>query len=150
MSSRKKSPRGRTGAGRGPADGPIDPRRVFAPGARRPTPKNDRKTMQLCSQVQRTVEQVILGDLDDDVLRNLCVLAVEPAPDESRLLVTVGPFASNVEIDPLQVMQHLGAASAHIRTEVAAAITRRKAPTLVYQVARPDLPPGAPAGAAPV
>ncbi|WP_145277220.1 ribosome-binding factor A [Tautonia plasticadhaerens] len=127
----------------------MDPRRVFAPGAGRPAPRNDRKTMQLCSQVQRTVEQVILGDLDDDVLRNLCVLAVEPAPDESRLLVTVGPFASNVEIDPLQVMQHLGAASAHIRTEVAAAITRRKTPTLVYQVARPGPPPVAPAGASP-
>ncbi|RUL89144.1 ribosome-binding factor A [Tautonia sociabilis] len=139
MSSRKKLPRGA-----------VDPRRVFAPGPGpgpgpgRSGPKNGRKTMQLCSQVQRTVEQVILGDLDDDVLRNLCVLSVEPAPDDSRLLVTVGPFAPNVPVDPLKVMEHLGAASGHIRSEVAAAITRRKTPTLIYQVAPPGPPPGSP------
>ena len=105
--------------------------------------------MQLCAQVQRTVEQVILGDLDDEVLRNLCVLAVEPAPDESRLLVTVGPFASNVEINPIQVMEHLGAASAHIRTEVAAAITRRKAPGLSYALSFVDAEAPNPSGPAP-
>jgi ribosome-binding factor A len=142
MPPRKKPSTGGRRGGRRPSDGLVDPRDVFSPGSGRSGPKNIRKAMQLCSQVQRTVEQVILGDLDDDVLRNLCVLAVEPAPDESRLLVTVGPFASNVEVDPIQVMEHLGLASAHIRTEVAAAITRRKVPTLVYQVARPGPPPG--------
>jgi ribosome-binding factor A len=106
--------------------------------------------MQLCTQVQRTVEQVILGDLDDDVLRNLYVVSVMPAPDDSRLLVTVGPFDSNVEIDPVQVMEHLGAASAHIRTEVAAAITRKKAPTLVYQVAQPGPIGGLPDAEGPI
>ncbi|MEW4569408.1 ribosome-binding factor A [Tautonia sp. JC769] len=144
MPPRKKSSPGSRRGGRRPSDGLVDPRDVFAPGSGRSAPRPSRKAMQLCSQVQRTVEQVILGDLDDEVLRNLCVLAVEPAPDESRLLVTVGPFASNVEINPIQVMEHLGAASAHIRTEVAAAITRRKVPTLVYQVAQPgpiDAPP---------
>lgn len=139
MPPRKKSSPGSRRGGRRPSEGLVDPRDVFAPGSGpgRSGPRNSRKAMQLCSQVQRTVEQVILGDLDDEVLRNLCVLAVEPAPDESRLLVTVGPFASNVEINPIQVMEHLGLASAHIRSEVAAAITRRKVPTLVYQVARP-------------
>ncbi|WP_152049426.1 ribosome-binding factor A [Tautonia marina] len=144
MPPRKKPSSGSRRGGRRPSDGLVDPRDVFAPGSGRSGPRNSRKAMQLCSQVQRTVEQVILGDLDDEVLRNLCVLAVEPAPDESRLLVTVGPFASNVEINPIQVMEHLGAASAHIRTEVAAAITRRKVPTLVYQVAQPPGPADAP------
>lgn len=138
MGSRKKPSTRRTRR-----DAMADPRRVFAPGAGRPAVKNDRKTMQLCSQVQRTVEQVLLGDLDDDILRNLYVMSVEPAPDESRLLVTVGPYASGVDIDPAQVIAHLGAASGHIRSEVAHAITRRKAPSLVYQVARPE-PPAAP------
>jgi ribosome-binding factor A len=106
--------------------------------------------MQLCTQVQRTVEQVILGDLDDDVLRNLHVVSVVPAPDDSRLLVTVGPFASGVPIDPVRVMEHLGAASAHIRTEVAAAITRKRAPTLIYQVASPGPTGGLPDAEGPV
>ena len=138
MARHKRTDRGR----KSPKDF-ADPLRVFGPGGR-PAPKNDRKTMQLCSQVQRTVEQVLLGDLDDDVLRNLYVVSVEPAPDESRLLVTVGPFAKDVAIDPIQVMEHLGTASAHIRAEVAGAITRKKAPSLIYQVARPE-PPAPPA-----
>ena len=150
MSSRKRSARGPSASpsSRRLADGPADPRRVFAAGSRRggrSGPKNDRKTMQLCSQVRRTVEQVLLGDLDDDVLRNLYVVSVDPAPDDSCLLVTVGPYASGVAIDPVQVIAHLGAANGHIRSEVAAAITRRKAPSLLYQVV-PPLPPPAVAG----
>ena len=47
---------------------------------------NARKTRQLCAQVARTVEAVLVGELDDEVLRELIVHKVEPAPDESRLL----------------------------------------------------------------
>lgn len=137
MPPRKKSSADRHRGGPRPSDELVDPRDVFAPGAGRSGPRDLRKARQLCSQVQRTIEQVILGELDDDVLRTLCVLAVEPAPDESRLLVTVGPYASGVEIDPIRVLEHLELASAQIRLEVAGAITRRKVPTLVYRVARP-------------
>ncbi len=137
MSSHKKRAEGgRKGDRRGPLDERVDPRRVFAPGRGRSAPKSDRKVKQLCGQVRRTVEQVLLGELDDDVLRCLYVLDVEPAPDESRLLVTVGPFTSDVAVDPVQVIARLGAASGRIRAEVAAAITRRKTPNLIYQFAQ--------------
>lgn len=91
----------------------------------------------------------MLGELDDEVLRELIVHKVEPAPDESRLLVTVGPYAPGVHIDPALVMQHLHAASAQIRAEVASAITRRRTPTLVYSYALPgtvEPTPEAPSG----
>ncbi len=105
---------------------------------------NRRKTRQLCSQVARTVEGVLIGELDDEHLRDLIVHAVEPAPDESRLLVTVGPYAPGVRVNPAQVMEHIQAASSKIRAEVAAAITRKRAPNLIYQYAEPSCPEGVP------
>jgi len=105
-------------------------------GSKRRAPKTDRKTMQLCGQVRRTLEQVLVGELDDEVLRSLCVLNVEPAPDDSNLMVTVGPYAPGVPIDPIQVLNRLGASQGRLRTEVASAITRRKAPRLSFQVAQ--------------
>jgi ribosome-binding factor A len=65
------------------------------------------------------------------------VVAVRPAPDASQLLVLVSP--SSVDPvpdpvpDPVTVLQHLGAASGRLRSEVAAAIVRRRAPKLVFQ-----------------
>lgn len=104
---------------------------------RRPPSGQLRKTQQLCAQVARTVEAVLLGELDDEVLRELIVHKVEPAPDESRLMVTVGPYAPGVQVDPSLVMQHLHAAAPQIRAEVAASITRRRTPTLIYSYALP-------------
>ena len=48
----------------------------------------DRKAFQLCHQVAETLEEV-LAECGDGVLQALRVLDVEPAPDASRLLVTV-------------------------------------------------------------
>ncbi|CAN5650135.1 hypothetical protein BH23PLA1_BH23PLA1_01320 [soil metagenome] len=129
----RKIPRNRPLGGRRPEDGPGDLRR----------PAISRKALQLCGQVARTLEGVLAGELDDDVLRNLLVVSVVPAPDESRLLVTVGPCAPGLPFDPLQVMAHLSAASVRLRAEVAADITRRRAPTLIFQVAGPGPEPEA-------
>ena len=75
------------------------------------------------------------GELDDDVLRGLSVVSVVPAPDSSHLLVTVGPMTPGVVADVPRVLERLHAAALEIRAEVAAAITRKKAPSLTYQVA---------------
>jgi len=108
---------------------------------------NDRKARQLCAQVARTVESVLVGELGDETLRDLIVHAVEPAPDESRLLVTVGPCAPGIHLNPGVVMQHIQAHGARIREEVAASITRRRTPTLIYQYAEPVAPQVEPPGA---
>jgi ribosome-binding factor A len=99
-----------------------------------------RKALQLCRQVGRTLDQIIAGELDDEALRGVGVHSVVPAPDESQLLVTVGPMAPGIEIDPQRVLAHLAAASGMLRAEVASAITRKKAPSLKFQVS--PLAPG--------
>lgn len=104
--------------------------------ARRPA----RKTLQLCGQVARTLNGVLAG-LADDVLRNLLVDRVEPAPDESHLLVTVRPMVPADDLHPAAILAHLAQACGLLRTEVASALTRRHTPNLSFQVATPP-PPG--------
>jgi ribosome-binding factor A len=98
----------------------------------------DRKTWQLCRQVGQTLDEV-LAECGDAVLQSLRVEGVEPFPDASRLLVTVafidGRPGKMPEIG--LVMGRLHRASGHLRCEVATAITRKRAPLLLYRLADP-------------
>jgi ribosome-binding factor A len=95
---------------------------------------DDRKTLQLCRQVERALSWA-LGDSEDDVLRELLVVSVEPAPNSRRLLVSVAPLEQLSNL--LEVLRHLEAARGWLRSEVAAAITRRKAPELMFRCIEP-------------
>src|SRR5260370_13067194 len=114
----------------GPEDG-LDPRESVPRAGRK---KGGRKTQQLCAQVAKALSYALAGVCNDDVLRDLGVVAVQPAPDESRLLVTVGPNLPG-PCDPTQVLHHLHQALAKLRSEVAASIHRKKVPELTFSVA---------------
>ena len=94
----------------------------------------DRKTMQMCSQVQRTLDQVLSGELDDDRLRDVYVVQVTPAPDANCLLVTVAPLGFAKDFRPEEVMARLAANSGRMRSELARAINRKKTPELMFRV----------------
>jgi len=113
-----------------PDDG-IDPRELTRSGRPR---KDDRKARQLCRQVAETLAQVLSGECSDEVLQSLQIIAVEPAPDASQLLVTVSAGLPGDALDSQIVEAHLAAARAKLRSEVAAAITRKRAPTLIFRV----------------
>ena len=52
----------------------------------------NRKALQLCAQVAQTLGVVLAGECGEDLLRELFVTSVVPAPDSSRLLVMIaGP-----------------------------------------------------------
>jgi ribosome-binding factor A len=93
-----------------------------------------RKTLQLCRQVERTLNYILAGECDDDVLRDFTVASVEPAPDASRLLVTVVPNLAGSYDLPL-VLEHFERATGMLRTFVATAIHRKRAPELTFRVA---------------
>lgn len=97
------------------------------------------KTAQLCRQVFRAVS-LALGECGDDVLRELTVVDVEPAPDAARLLVRVGLPAGDHATAAHEVLARLAAATGFLRRKVAAAITRKRAPELTFTFAAP---PGA-------
>src|SRR6516165_5858656 len=113
----------------------IDPRDERA--AARPHREN--------RQVADTLAQVLSGECGDDVLRSLQVVTVAPAPDASQLLVIVAPALADDKLESAEVLQRLAASSGRLRYEVAAAITRRRAPRLAFQFVS-----GPPGGAAPL
>ena len=103
------------------------------PGSNK-THRPDRKTLQMCSQVQRTLDQVLSGELDDDRLRDVYVVQVTPAPDANCLLVTVAPLGFAKDFRPDEVMVRLAANTGRMRSELARAINRRKTPELMFRV----------------
>jgi len=115
----------------GPEDG-IDPRYLRDAAGGRAV---GRKTLQLCGQVSRTLAGVLAG-CADGVLRELEVVSVSPAAGAGRLLVTLRPAASAGTLDPEEIRRHVAGAEGLLRNEVAAAVHRRKAPELVWQVLR--------------
>ena len=98
--------------------------------------RDDRKSLQLCRQISQTLDEVF-AECRDDILRGLHVVGVEPAPDASRLLVTVVPDGglTGDGVDPAMIVSHLVRASGHLRGEVASAITRKRTPLLSYRLA---------------
>jgi ribosome-binding factor A len=110
------------------SDDGIDPRLA----SKRPQGRvSNRKTLQLCRQVER----ILGGLLEGEILRDLLVHSVIPAPDSSRLLVTVvhhGPDS----VATTDILAALHGAHARLRGEVAGSIHRRKTPELTFQVLR--------------
>lgn len=99
----------------------------FFRGSRRK--QNKRKGRQLCGQVQEAISSALCADFDDDVLNELWVVKVEPAPTASRLMVWIaGPAGSSAEL----IMERVHAVAGRLRAEVAAAIHRKQVPTLMF------------------
>ena len=92
------------------------------------------KTLQLCRQVQRTV-QAALGCFDDEVLQSLHVREVTPIGGAGQLLVRLGPMLPDDPLEPVEVLAAMERHSGRLRTEVAQSINRRKAPVLTFQYA---------------
>ncbi len=90
------------------------------------------KDSQLCAQVADLLGAALASVDDLDVAR-LLVVSVVPAPDTTRLLVTVcSPSGSPPIADDLTA--RLGRLKGHLRAEVAWGITRKRAPDLAFVV----------------
>lgn len=108
----------------------VDPREYFRPTA---SGRRQHKTRQLCSQVAQALALILSSEFEDELLLGLTVLAVEPAPNESQLLVTLQSDAAEQQLREA-ILVRLAQATGFLRAEVAAAITRKRAPQLVFRV----------------
>lgn len=94
----------------------------------------DRKTLQLCAQVERSLALALAG-CGDDVLQAVTVESVRPGPDGSILAVTVllpgGPGARGAR----DVLAALERARGLLRAEIASAIHRQRVPELAFRFA---------------
>lgn len=103
------------------------------------------KDQQLCRQVAQTLSLALAG-CGDALLRDLYVADVVPAPDVGRLLVRVYPMTGQtsretdhandvMSVEQMsQIFGRLEAAAPMLRREVASAITRKRAPELLFRV----------------
>lgn len=119
-------------------DDGIDPRQFFK--SERTRDKGNHKTHQLCRQVAETIDQVLSGETGDDLLTCLRVDQVRPAPDASRLLVTLHAVVSVEEFCREQLQSRLALQQGKLRATVASAITRKKAPSLACAILGPVSP----------
>jgi hypothetical protein len=101
----------------------IDPREFFGGG--RTKIKENRKGKQLCRQVAETLEFVLSGETNDELLSDLRVVSVVPAPDSSQLLVTLAASLGAIGVDCDDLVRRLSQQQGRPRCQVAAAITRK-------------------------
>jgi ribosome-binding factor A len=114
----------------GPDDG-ADPRTFFRKTSEK---KLNRKALQLCSEVAKSLRSSLAWELGDDLLSELLVESVVPAPDSTRVLVTVSLLAPAGTIQPADVLERLRQFTGRLRAQVGAAIHRRRVPELSYRV----------------
>ncbi|QDT55363.1 ribosome-binding factor A [Caulifigura coniformis] len=117
-------------------DDGVDPRRYFRPARQRD--QDHRKSRQLCRQVQRTLDLVLTGETRDELLASLKVVSVLPGRDASQLLVTVTADVPPDQFRREQIEAQLALVQGRLRSEIAAAITRKKTPVLTFQILAPD------------
>lgn len=104
-------------------------------------PRQDRKTLQLCRQVQRALMLTLGGECDDGLLCDLSVESVEPMGGAGHLLVRVAmPAESPASV--ADVLARVNARSAMLRATIAQSICRKRVPGLSFLVV-PTMPAAA-------
>jgi ribosome-binding factor A len=111
----------------------ADPGRFFGETGR--SRRGTWKTLQLCKQVERAAAVVLAGECESDVLLGASVAAVEPAPDASRLRVTIVLVPAGDRAAPLaEALAALRRVTVRFREEIARCIHRKRVPEIVFDV----------------
>lgn len=92
---------------------------------------NDRKTMQLCAQVRRSLHGIIPLP-GSSFFEGLVVEAVKPDPNATRLRVVISVPISCAHSIPL-LNQRLTDMVGFMRSEVASQINRKRVPMLTFE-----------------
>ncbi|MBL8877884.1 MAG: hypothetical protein JNG88_02090 [Phycisphaerales bacterium] len=98
----------------------------------------DRKTLQLCKQVERAVAFALSGRCDDPLLAELQIVSVHPSASSATLVVCVRVCGEPPSGTKAKIEARLATARGVIRSVVAAEITRRRAPELRFLIVDHD------------
>jgi len=109
----------------------VDPKDYFKP--MRNYDAADKKAKQLCRQAFETLEMAF-SDCDQELMQSMFVASVVPAPDSSRLLVTVGVDLLPVEFSQPLILALLRDQTPRLRAELARSISRKRVPNLTFRV----------------
>jgi ribosome-binding factor A len=89
------------------------------------------KDLQVCRQVFDALTYA-LAELDDPMIDELVLVSVTPAPSAARVQVTLVP--SHDGFDREAALLRLHAFASELREEVAAEVSRRRVPELVFRI----------------
>jgi len=89
------------------------------------------KDLQLCRQVFDALTYA-LAELDDPLIDELVLESVSPAPSAARVQVTLVPSTDGLDVD--QALTRLHDIAGELREEVAAEVSRRRVPELVFRI----------------
>ncbi len=92
-------------------------------------PRADRKTLQLCRQVQRALMLALAGECGDALLRDISVDSVDAAGGAGHLLVRVSVPG---DVPVMEVLARLNDRAGRLRSIVAGSICRKRAPMLSF------------------
>jgi len=128
---RHRRDRGEDDGASGDHRGAVDPAQFFSPIG---NGRSDRKVQQICKEVERTVACTVAA-CEDPLIGELMVVAVEPAPDASRLMVSL--CAPRAGLSAADLLERLDRIKGLLRQEVAAALQRKRTPELCFRLAAP-------------
>ena len=111
-------------------DDGIDPREYKKRGQNNKRKKIHRKNKQLCSQVVQAIN-LAFAEIDSDIVSTLYAREAIPAPNTSRLLVTIVASGNN-SIE--EVQRELACFSGKLRYEISTVIHRKKVPSLAFVI----------------
>jgi ribosome-binding factor A len=97
--------------------------------------QGERKARQFCRQVQRALNLALADRGADDGMNDLFVEGVSPAPDCGHLLVHVTVPSDRPVAEAISALRR---DAPRLRSEVAMAITRKRAPELSFVPTFPD------------
>jgi len=93
--------------------------------------KNEHRAIMFCRQVQRSLAMALAGEVHDEVLQQLTVESVRPAPTCNHLLVLVGvPEGLSVPIS--QLLERIERVSPLLRRAIASDSSRKRVPELSF------------------
>src|SRR5687768_7612918 len=92
------------------------------------------KDLQVCRQVFDALTYA-LAELDDPLIDELVLVAVTPAPSASRVQVSLTPARNDLDVDA--ALARLHDVEPELREEVAAELTRKRVPELVFRIEVP-------------
>jgi ribosome-binding factor A len=100
-----------------------------------PRGRRGHKDLQVCRQVFDALTYA-LAELDDPVIDELMLVSVIPAPSAARVQVTLVPTSTD-SLDLDEALERLYEVAPELRLDVAAELSRRRVPELVFRIDRP-------------
>lgn len=103
-----------------------------------PPASAQRKVQQLCRQVEERLGLVLAGEVEDPALQDLYIVDVTPEPGGGRMVVRMARAPGTADVSPADIVARLEALRPFLRTEIAAAIHRKRTPDLIFQILQRD------------